>query len=86
MSKHEAEIHTLGHIMSLMDQSVGYWTDTLGIEIDGVVEASDAGDDDKVMQLEHDYIRAHKNDKYRVTWPDHVTVKKFNTDATYQLV
>jgi len=89
MPKHEAEIHTLGY---LIGRIVGYmqssndWQCIIGIEIDGLPEAYAAADNDLAHNLESEYIKAHSSDKYRVTWPDHVSVKKFNSDATYHLV
>lgn len=85
MAKHEDQFLTLGEIIDLMDhdKSVDLWFETMRISLDGYDDAIDGEDFDEASAIESDYIEAHKNDAYRVIWPEHVTVPKFNGDATY---
>jgi hypothetical protein len=88
MPKHKSQIHTLSQIIGRMleyKQAVGIWYEVMGVEIPGLAAAI-KNDPDNSGEIIWAYARTHANDKYRVMWPDHVTVKKFNSDATYQPV
>jgi hypothetical protein len=88
MPKHKPQIHTLSQIIGRMmeyKQDVGPWYEVMDVEIPGLANAIKS-DPDSIGEIVWSYARSHSSDKYRVTWPDHVTVKKFNSDATYQPV
>jgi hypothetical protein len=89
MPKHEPEIHTLEEIIDAMGAYRGadyQWHDLIRVDMPGHADALAADDFFTAFRVEDRYINAHASDRYRVTWPDHVTVKKFNSDATYQPV
>lgn len=87
--RHEPETLTLADIIN----SIGFhsdelWYDIVGVEIEGLAEAIENGegdDFDHASELETDYIDAHKNDKYLVSWPEHVITPRYDSDASYQL-
>jgi hypothetical protein len=69
----------------------------MGIEIEGLAEARRlavefTGDDEDFARglfgaldrIESDYLAAHSHDMIEVSWPDHVVVARFNSDATYR--
>jgi hypothetical protein len=85
MPKHEPEIHTLGHIMRHLATDDA-WYHVVGMDLPAFENAIKDGAESEADRLEDIYYNRHKNDKYRVTWPDHVTVKRFNSDATYHPV
>jgi hypothetical protein len=88
MPKHEPETHTLEEIIQAMDytKSCAPWFEAMGINFAKYEAALDAEEFDKAAAIEADYIKAHSKDMYRVVWPEHVRVPKFNSDATYQPV
>jgi hypothetical protein len=69
MTKHKPEHTTLGEIVDNL-ASNNHWVDVLGIDLNGLDDA--------------DYLAGHKNDRYLVSWPEHVSVPRFNGDANYQ--
>jgi hypothetical protein len=95
MPKHKDELHRLSDLLCLIElHTDDCWIDVMGIDIEGYIEAEsewvesqgenqDAGD--KLIKLREDFARAHANDIYLVSWPEHVTTPRFNSDATYRL-
>lgn len=92
--KHNPEIYTLGEIINSIPPNFdGDWTDLVphsdpAIEVAKarIQEMMDAGDDhqealDELWEAEACYIRAHENDRYEVSWPEHVTTPRINGDA-----
>lgn len=92
MSKHESktQILTLGELIGRIGQHTdGSWTDVMCIDVPGLAEAESRGGDDdyaEASRIESEYIKAHENDHYEVSWPDHVTYPRFNGDANYSRV
>lgn len=89
MPKHESRRMTLGEIINSIDHRLTYedWYEMMqiAIYIPGLQEALDVEDFDKLSDIEATYIRAHENDVYLVSWPEHVTHPQITGDAIYQL-
>ena len=94
MAKHETEELTLSDIINrIEDRNPNKWYEIVGIDIPGLDEAyraavNDCDDDDEdpfviCNKIEADYLKEHGNDKYRISWPEHVTFPRFNNDAFY---
>lgn len=83
---HETRTMTLGEIINRLD-SDDCWYEVMGIDIAGLDAAlrdADADDFDAANQIEAAYIQQHENDVYEVSWPEHVTVPRLNSDADYR--
>jgi len=92
MAKHKTEELTLSEIINRIDdRNPNKWYEIVGIAIPGLALAyytavnNDADDDpfEICNKIEADYLEKHGNDKYRVSWPEHVTFPRFNNDAFY---
>jgi hypothetical protein len=92
MAKHEAKELTLNQIINRIDAlNPNKWYEIVGIDIPGLDEVYQAAvnndsDDDPFElynKIEADYLEAHGSDRYRVSWPEHVTFPRFNNDAFY---
>ena len=94
MQKHKSETMTLGQIIDRINpMSCDPWYTIVGVKIPGLAEAFERANSDdediaeagfnEVIQIEEDYITAHKKDVYEVSWPEHVTIRKLNSDASY---
>ena len=88
MAKHKAQTATLNEMLTLIGSHTDTpWFDVVGIDIDGLDDARADGESDDfedATRIEREYIEAHRNDVYQITWPEHVTVPRFNSDAYYQ--
>ncbi len=88
MVKHEDERHTLGDIINYIGDEYR-WFEEMGVEIPGLADAEARGEEDDFRQasaIEAAYIREHEHDVYEIMWPDHVSTKRFNSDASFCLV
>lgn len=88
MPKHETKILALTDIVAYL-QSDDAWYDVVGIEIEGLREALELGETDNfesASNIESEYLREHRSDKYEITWPEHVTYPRLNSDASYRLI
>ena len=92
MAKHETEELTLSEIINrIEDRNPNKWYEIVGIDVPGLDEAyqsalnNDSDEDpfELCNKIEADYLREHGSDKYRVSWPEHVTFPRFNNDAFY---
>ena len=84
MSKRDESTLTLKQIVNgIAATTDGHWADVMGIEIDGRKEAIEAGNHDRADQLADSYLWSNAKRLYRVVWPEHVTIPKFNSDASY---
>lgn len=84
--RHESQVLTLGEIIDRMEPGAGNWYDVMMIDIPGMIEAEENGEEDdwqEASKIEADYLKEHINDKYEVRWPEHVTYPRFNGDASY---
>jgi len=59
------------------------WWQVVGIDLPQIDQAIEAGDFELASNLEAAYLEQHEKDVYRVTWPEHVLQREFNTDASY---
>jgi hypothetical protein len=95
MAKHKDELHKLSDILNYIDMHTDEcWIDVMGIDIEGYneaesdwVESNGENEDarEKMLKLREDFAKAHANDIYLVSWPEHVTTPRFNSDAWYRL-
>ena len=62
------------------------WFDLLGIYMPLHRAAIEAQDYDSAADSESAWMREHSEDKVEVSWPDHVTIPRYNDDANYRFV
>lgn len=90
MAKHKKSKVTLGDLLTLVDKHCdGRWWDVVGVDIPGLDELMDSGEQadlDRASEIEADYLKAHMDDAYIVSWPEHVIVPQYNSDASYQRI
>ncbi len=83
--KHATEIVTLGEIVDAVDpDSCDPWYVIMGVEIPGLHSLTVAEDGIDAAAKEQRYLDTHADDKYHVSWPDHVITPKYDSDANYQ--
>ena len=83
MPKHEPVETTLGEAVDQIT-SGDPWCEVMGINLPGWQEAMDSDDYEAAGQIEADYLKAHGDDAISVTWPEHVLIPRFNSDANYR--
>ena len=92
MAKHETQELALNDIINRIDDSnPNKWYEIVGVDIPGLEEAYQAAcendqDEDPFEdcnKIEADYLKEHGNDKYQVSWLEHVTFRRYNNDAFY---
>ena len=91
MSKHETQTVSVCEAIEYFENDTRMpsdtWYECFGFEyeIDGLVEAMDAGDYNKANDIESEWLKQHGNDNITVSWPDHVITPLYNGDASYEL-
>lgn len=101
MSKHESVEMSLSDIACrIMAHNDLPWNVAMMLGLPGEAELEEAiadahasGDDaaedaavDALYRLREDYLADHGDDMYAVSWPDHVTYPRYNSDASYTRV
>ena len=74
--------HVQSEIVDAVDpDSFDPWYVIMGVEIPGLYSLIEISD---LTVAEERYLNIHADDKYHVSWPDHVITPKYNGDANYQ--
>lgn len=95
MPKHKPEELTLAEIIDHMsDEDAADWWKVMGVDVGGLdiawkvyMESDDRYSNGamKVAEtIQAEYLKEHDQDRYLVSWPEHVLTPKFNSDANYQ--
>ena len=85
--KHRPETVTVNDIVNRSDRDTDtLWYDLLGVDMPGHREAIKAEDYDSASDIESAWMREHAEDKIEVSWPEHVTIPRYNDDANYRFV
>lgn len=82
--RHEPERTTIAAVIEGIDPRADQmWWQIIGIEIPGLAEAEAAEDFDRASAIEANWLREHDQDPVVVTWPEHVRVPAYDSDATF---
>jgi len=85
--KHAPETVTVNDIVNRADRDTDTpWFELLGIDMPQHAAAIKAQDYDKAADMESAWMREHSEDEVHVSWPEHVTIPRYNDDANYRFV